>query len=133
MPPRELQMDVDVLKTTSAAPLVDVESQVILHCTLIPSTTSKARIWPTTYLIDHHSGNKSRLLHAEGIGIYPQWTQVRTGMPLKFTLVFEALPKRCLIFEMKEITPEKGAFYCKDILRKRTDIYNVDIQLQSLP
>jgi hypothetical protein len=105
----------------------DVESQVIVHCVLFAGVfPSRIRIWPTTYLVDLNSGQKSKLLYSEKIAKFPQWETVVGGTD--FTLVFERLPKTCTAFDLYEDIPESGGFRVKNIKRNRLDVYRVPIE-----
>ena len=107
---------------------VEEEGQVIVHCTLSLSSFSRVRIWMTTYLFDKHSTHRSRLLHVEGIHVYPQeWMQVSLPV-VNFTLIFSSLPRHCKVFDMYEQTQgDPGNFSAKAIVRNETDVYHVDL------
>ncbi len=85
------------------------------------------RIWSTTYLIDHTSGHRSRLLHAENISCAPVWTRVGSN-GIRFTLYFEALPSSCTRFDLHEIIPQPGGFLIPGIIRNQEDVYRVEIK-----
>lgn len=104
---------------------VEAESQVIVHCTIKPFTCDGARMWPSTYLLDKHSDHKSKLLHVENISMYPTWTFFNPREPYHFTLIFEGLPKSCILFDLKEPIPEPRGFYCPNIPRNQSDVYQV--------
>ncbi|MEP7167833.1 MAG: hypothetical protein ABI855_00525 [Bacteroidota bacterium] len=103
------------------------EGQVIIHCSLSLSSFSRIRIWMTTYLFDKHSSHRSRLLHVEGIHVYPQeWMQVSLPV-VNFTLIFSSLPRHCKVFDMYEQTQgDPGNFSAKAIVRNESDVYHVD-------
>lgn len=108
----------------------DLEKQVIVHCKLnTPSTMNMGiRIWPTTFLLDHHSNHKSKLLHHENIPMVPSWKEIPANANYTFTLIFEALPKSCDKFHMKEVIPQSGGFEVLNIKRNKTDVYYVNIR-----
>jgi hypothetical protein len=106
---------------------IQEESMVIVHCSFTAEITMNIRIWNSTFLIDHHSGNRSRLLHAENISIAPVWMHVEGGTTARFTLIFASLPKSCDVFDMYEDIPEEGGFHIKGIRRNKSDVYNVDV------
>ena len=106
---------------------IETESQVIVHCTVKRYRTSSARIWPTTFLFDKHSDHKSKLLHVENISMYPTWTLLDYSKSNHFTLIFEGLPKSCILFDLREVIPEPGAFVCHNIPRNHSDVYHVYI------
>lgn len=105
------------------------EKQVIVHCCFpaSPSLGNLIRIWNTTYLIDNHSDHKSKLIHAENITLFPNWTPVPFMKDFWFTLIFSGLPKDCKSFDFQEIIPEEGGFYVKSIKRNESDIYRIKI------
>jgi hypothetical protein len=55
------------------------EQQVIVHCCFpaSPFFGNLIRIWQSTYLFDNQSEHQSKLIHAENITIYPNWTPFR--------------------------------------------------------
>ncbi|CAD7801113.1 hypothetical protein CHRY9390_00730 [Chryseobacterium aquaeductus] len=108
---------------------IEEEKQVIVHCCFpaSPFLGNLIRIWNTTYLLDTSSSHKSKLIHAENITIYPNWTAVPFMRDFWFTLVFSGLPKECTSFDFKEIIPEEGGFFVKSIKRNGSDIYRIKI------
>lgn len=124
-PPPVLPLDPEL----RAALLADVEEQgqVTVHCTLRSEWADMVRIWPSTYLICSNTGERSRLLHAEGITYAPLWQPILPGAVLHFTLVFEPLPKHCILFDLVEEIPDPGGFHCPSILRNAMDLYHVEL------
>ncbi len=108
---------------------IEEEKQVIVHCCFpaSPFLGNLIRIWNTTYLLDNHSSHKSKLIHAENITIYPNWTVVPFMKDFWFTLVFSGLPKDCTSFDFKEVIPEEGGFFVNSIKRNGSDIYRIKI------
>ncbi|WP_175621521.1 hypothetical protein [Chryseobacterium schmidteae] len=108
---------------------IEEEKQVIVHCCFpaSPFLGNLIRIWNTTHLIDNTSSHKSKLIHAENITIYPNWTAVPFMKDFWFTLVFSGLPKDCKSFDFKEEIPEEGGFFVKSIKRNPSDIYRIKI------
>lgn len=105
------------------------QSTVILHCMYHPTyLDNRIRIWASTFLIAHNSAHRSALLHAENIAMNPTWTILQPGKLFTFTLIFEALPKSCAVFDMLEDIPEEGAFFIPDIPRNNSDVYVVEIE-----
>lgn len=98
------------------------ERATIVHCTV--STLSLVRIWPTTFLVQD-DGVRKALLQAYHITRYPDWKWLLPGQA--FTLVFEGLDKRCLLFDLLEDIPEPGGFHIANIERNRTDVYQVTV------
>lgn len=99
-----------------------VERATIVHCSILD--ISHIRIWPTTYLVQQ-DGTRKKLLQAYNISEFPQWKFIFGEHT--FTLVFEGLDNACKIFDLLEDITEAGAFYVKDILRNKTDVYNVQL------
>jgi len=116
-----------IIEKVIEVPLEKIEEQgiVVVHCRF--DGDGAVRIWRSTFLIDSSSNHRSRLLHAENISLYPNWTLV-SGSGHTFTLFFEALPGSCKVFDLKEIIPQDGGFHVKRILRNETDIYRVMIE-----
>lgn len=120
-------INADPVEETVTITSTEVEEQgtVIVHC--LYRGTGAVRIWPSTFLFDRGSSHRSKLLHAEDISIAPVWTQVDSKGSHRFTLFFEALPKNCTVFDLKEIIPQPGAFEITGIRRNTEDVYRVGI------
>ncbi len=104
----------------------EVQGQVIVHVFCLPQPEEYAiRVWRTTYLVSRTSSHKSRLLHAENISLAPSWTEVKANNPYSFTLIFEALPKDTLLFDLVEIIHQPGGFYYPNLLRNERDVYDI--------
>lgn len=84
------------------------------------------RIWRTTFLVDNASGNRSPLVHAENISYAPEWTLIPDKKLFHFLLIFEALPKDCVSFDLVEDIPSAG-FHVAGISRNKADVYHIDI------
>jgi hypothetical protein len=105
---------------------VQEESQVIVHCTYKGTLFyDRIRIWESTFLIAKNADHRSNLMHAHNIAFYPTWMSVPPGKIANFTLVFSALPKDCVEFDLMEMIPESGGFEFHDIKRNQTDIYHI--------
>ncbi|NNE16732.1 MAG: hypothetical protein HKN51_17240 [Saprospiraceae bacterium] len=103
------------------------QGQVVVHCIQETIMPSFIRIWPTTYLYDHHSEHKSELVHAENITYFPNWQIVDKGENY-FTLIFSGLPKSCIVFDLIEhCSNEGGAFKALNIVRNKSDVYYVKV------
>lgn len=116
----------------SASLLEELESQiheqgqVVVHCILTSILPTYIRIWPSTFLYDHHSPHKSELIHAEKISYYPVWTLTEGGETY-FSLIFSGLPKSCILFDLIEhCSNEGGAFKVLSIPRNERDVYYVE-------
>ena len=101
------------------------ERQTIVHCMVNNSPENYAyRIWPSTFLIEHETGKRAKLITALNISFAPQWT-LNDGKG--FSLIFEGLSKSCSVFDLKEIIPEQGGFEVNGIARNNMDVYQVCI------
>src|ERR1043166_7033306 len=87
------------------------ESQVIVHC--VCGQDAYYRIWHSTFLIEHGTGKRAKLITAFNVSFYPNWTPKSKGK--MFTLIFEGLSKACAVFDLQEIIPESGGFHVRDI------------------
>lgn len=103
------------------------QGQVVVHCIQNIEVPTLIRIWPTTYLYDHHSEHRSDLVHAENISYFPQWKALGYGEN-SFTLIFSGLPKSCIVFDLIEhCDNEGGAFKVFSITRSDSDVYYVQV------
>jgi hypothetical protein len=102
------------------------EKQVIIHCKIETLFPTNIRIWPSTFLFPHGSGNKSRLISNFNIPLAPTWEYITDSVT--FTLVFSAL-QSCEMFDMVEVLPYSGwgAFKKMNITRNKTDVYNITL------
>ena len=122
----EVDLDKKVFIANELLAKVEEESQVIIHCHMdCTEYADAARIWPSTFIIDNQNGVECQLIYAEGITMYPQWTQIPLGSSLHFTLYFKGLPKSCKSFDFVEIIPQPGGFECRNIPRNASDVYHV--------
>lgn len=108
---------------------LEEERQVIVHCCYENDffLDSIIRIWPSTYLIDAHSGARSQLLFWDNISAFPYWTKVPPLQDYRFTLIFSGLPKNCTVFDFVEEIPEDGGFLVKGIRRNSSDVYTIKL------
>ena len=107
--------------------LIHEQGQVVVHCIQETTEPTYIRIWPTTYLYDHHSEHVSDLVHAEKITQFPHWTAVEAGEN-HFTLIFSGLPQSCIVFDLIEhCDNQAGAFKVLSITRNETDVYYVQL------
>lgn len=71
------------------------------------------------YLVDPTTGERAKLIKAEGISIYPEYTDFahnRGGYDmLAYTLIFEALPLYTKTIDIVEPGPEGFSFYNVDV------------------
>lgn len=115
----ETEVKTDV--KTEVKVLESEERQTIVHCSC--NEDCAYRVWPSTFLIEHGTDKRAKLITAFNISFAPQWT-LNDGRG--FTLIFEGLSKNCTSFDLKEIIPQEGGFEVKDIQRNHTDVYQVN-------
>jgi len=108
--------------------LVEEEGQVLVHITCLNNFDMYARIWPSTFLVDQQQNIRARLLQQHNIALAPQWSFVPGNSRYRFTLVFERLPKDCIMFDLLEIIPEPGGFAWRNILRNQQDVYWLNME-----
>lgn len=124
--PVKVKPSVDDKVLTSIELSVLDDSYVYVHCSFDNMwKEALIRIWKTTFLIDHGSGAKSRLVHAENISIAPLWTVIPDNCIHNFILIFSALPKSCSSFDLVEEIAQPGGFVVRNILRNARDVYHV--------
>jgi hypothetical protein len=124
--PVKPKVDSEVLTSIDAWTLED--QHVYVHCYFKNDQPEMLiRVWRTTFLIDHTSGARSELVHAEKISFAPQWTIIQGKITFSFLLIFSALPKDCKVFDLVEVIPQAGGFYVPGIKRNELDVYHVDI------
>ena len=121
--PIQTETITEVKEETAVETLAAEENQTIVHC--VCSMDAAYRIWKTTFLIEHATGKRAKLLTAFNISFYPYWTLKSAGQ--KFTLIFEGLSRNCIMFDLKEEIPQEGGFEVKSILRNKSDVYTVEI------
>ncbi|MDB2631016.1 hypothetical protein N9Y36_04870 [Ulvibacter sp.] len=119
-----IEIDIEKELRKQLQDLCKEESQVIVHCRVVEDFIHNIRIWKSTNLIAHGSGEKSALTHAENITFHPQWTHCFNGQH-NFTLFFKGLPKDCNVFDLFEEIPEPGGFSKKNIKRNKSDVYHI--------
>lgn len=119
-----METDVLIKPTLKRQVLESEEKQTIVHCYCTGEGSELYRIWPTTYLIEHESNERRKLLTAFNISFAPEWT-INDGNG--FTLIFEGLSKKCKLFDLKEIIPFAGGFIKLNIPRNQTDVYRITI------
>lgn len=102
--------------------LQDEERQTIVHCQCAVENSEAYRIWSSTYLVEHGSDRRAKLLTAFNISFAPTWT-LNDGRG--FTLIFEGLSKNCRSFDLIEFIPQAGGFEVFNIPRNKTDVYHV--------
>jgi hypothetical protein len=117
-------MEVEVGEKIEIKTLESEERQTIVHCECNSEGSEAYRIWPSTFLIEHGSDRRAKLLTAYNISFAPNWT-LNDGRG--FTLIFEGLSKGCRSFDLIEMIPQAGGFEIFNIQRNKTDVYNVSI------
>lgn len=104
----------------------DVESQVVVHCRFTGRfNDDKVRVWKSTFLVARDSEHRSELVSAFNVSMYPEWTILKKGAVLNFTMIFTGLPKSCRSFDFLEIIPQPGGFVKRNIARNQTDVYRI--------
>ena len=119
-----MQPETETEEVTEVKTLESEERQTIVHCKCYGEGTDAYRIWPSTYLIEHGSDRRARLITAFNISFAPQWT-LNDGRG--FTLVFEGLSKTCKSFDLIEMIPQAGGFEVFNIQRNEMDVYHVTV------
>ena len=105
-----------------------LEQQVIVHCFYKNRQFDpQIRVWPSTSLKPKGSSEVCKLLSALNISIYPEWTRVKPFSRHDFTLIFQALPKDCTVFDLVEDIPEPGGFFASNIKRNELDVYHLEL------
>jgi len=127
-PPVKTKPEIDGEVLAAIDPSTLEDSFVYVHCYFEnESDDMLIRIWRSTYLIDCASGSRSELVHIENISYAPIWTMIPKKGTFSFLLIFSALPKDCLVFDLLEDIPQAGGFYVQGIKRNELDVYHVDI------
>jgi len=127
-PPVKVRPDLDPDLLVSIDIQLLTDAYVYVHCHFQNEwQDALLRIWKTTFLIDQDSGYRSALMHAENISIAPLWTLIPDNTTHSFLLIFEALPKSCLHFDLVEEIPQPGAFHVKSIQRNQNDVYHINL------
>ncbi len=127
-PPVKTKPSVEQEVLASIDPATLEDSFVYVHCYFDnQSDDMLIRIWRSTFLIDRASGSRSELIHAENISYAPQWTMIPRKGTFSFLLIFSALPKDCVVFDLLEDIPQAGGFFIQDIKRNQLDVYHVDV------
>ena len=127
-PPVKAKPALDPELLVSVDPQTLNDSYVYVHCYFQNEwKDALVRIWRTTFLVDHTTGLKSGLMHAENISIAPLWTLIPDNITHTFLLIFAALPKSCTQFDLIEEIPQPGGFYVKNIKRNQNDVYHIDV------
>ena len=98
------------------------ERQTIVHCKCHGEVGDAYRIWASTYLVEHGSDRRAKLITAFNISFVPQWT-LNDGRG--FTLIFEGLSKSCKSFDLIEMIPQAGGFEVFNVPRNNMDVYHV--------
>ena len=108
------------------------ESQTIIHCNYIAPDKYDNGGWvninTTTFLINENTGNKLKLIPTENISIAPMRLYFsKAGQKLRFTLIFQGIPKPWERFSLSETALFGDGFVVKNILKNSTGIYEINI------
>jgi len=113
---------------TAIDPSTLEDSYVYVHCYFNNTSDDMLiRIWRSTFLVDRNSGARSALVHAENISYAPIWTLIPKKGKFTFLLIFSALPKDCVLFDLLEDIPQTNGFHIQGIQRNEQDVYHVDV------
>jgi hypothetical protein len=86
------------------------------------------RIWKTTFLVDHATGLKSGLIHAENIALLRCGRLIPDKITHNFLFDLRSLAKGCSQFgPYRRIFLSLVDFCVKNIQRNQRDVYHVDI------
>ena len=128
-PPVKVKPEVDDQVLAAIEMSVLEDSYVYVHCSFDNAwEDALIRIWKTTFLVDHSSGAKSPLIHAENISIAPLWTFLSDNKTHNFILIFSALAKSCTQFDLIEEISQPGGFHINNIQRNMLDVYHVTMR-----
>lgn len=128
--PEITKIDIDLEIKRKAKTLSKEEGMIYVRCTYIPAgfTSTRIRIWPSTFLISRETGERVQLMHADNIGLYPQWLFIDSLDHHDFTLIFPRFKGLCKHFDLIEDIPEPGEFIVRNIIRNRSDCYKVTVK-----
>ena len=103
------------------------EECTIVHCRYFTNEPTGVRIWPTTFLVED-SGKRCKLIKNFNISIMPEWTFYFIEYDfIRFTLVFEALSRDCMIFNLLEDIPQPFGFYSNKVRKNNSGVYTVEV------
>lgn len=120
------QIEVDKKLLNDIKEQADKEKQVIVNCCfIVPFLCSSIRIRQDTYL-KTKGKYISTLISGYNIAMFPNWSFVRSGLPVRFCLIFSGLDKNIKSFTVFEDIPENG-FYSLPVERNETDVYSVEL------
>jgi hypothetical protein len=111
---------------------LELESQTTLHCkirgTEIYQHGGWANINPNTFLINRHSNERLKLIHAENIPYTPHRYFFRHPNDfLYFTLLFQKIPETWADFCLYEETPFGDGFFVGEVPKNKSGIYRIRI------
>ena len=127
-PPVKAKPAIDLDELFEVHPELQTDSHIYVHCHFNTSMDEVLiRIWLTTFLVDQNSSARAKLVHVENITYAPHWTLVPPNYNYSFLLIFESLPKSCVIFDLIEEIPQPGGFVINSISRNKRDVYHIDL------
>lgn len=130
-PPVKAKPAIDLEALFSVHPELQTDSHIYVHCHFNTSSDEVLiRIWLTTFLVDQNSSARSKLVHVENITYAPHWTLVPPNYQYNFLLIFESLPKSCVVFDLIEDIPQPGGFVINSISRNKKDVYHIDLPFE---
>ncbi|MCW3091539.1 MAG: hypothetical protein JWP81_2608 [Ferruginibacter sp.] len=103
------------------------EECTIVHCRYYTDQPTGIRIWPSTFLIQDN-GRRCKLIKNFNISLVPDWTyHFIPNEFIRFTLVFEALGKECMFFQLLEEIPQPFGFYSNKVQKNNSGVYTVEV------
>jgi hypothetical protein len=123
---------IDLKLINNAKTVQKFECQTIIHCNYTAPIKYENGGWininSTTFLVNENSRFKIKLVHVENIPIAPnRHFFLKAGEKIKFTLVFQGLPKTWSSFSLLEETLFGGGFHIYNIEKNKTGIYEINI------
>ncbi len=109
------------------------ESQTIIHCIYESPYKFQNGGWvninTSTFLINNTSKLKLKLIQAVNIPVAPaRHSFNKPGERIRFTLIFEGLPKSWIRFDLCESSFLEDGFHVKDIKKNRTGVYEINLK-----
>lgn len=126
------KIDIDTCLISKIKNFENEESQTIIYCNYFAPEKYDDGGWvninTTTFLINEKTGNKLKLIHVENVPVAPQRHHFsKTGEKIRFTLIFQGIPKSWERFSLSETALFGDGFVVKNILKNSTGIYEINI------
>lgn len=128
----EKRFKVDSAILESYKTSLGIESQTIIHCKIKACEMLQqggwANISPSTYLINHQSNERLKLIYSENIPQAPHRHFFRHSNDcLYFTLVFQKLPETWTTFCLYEETELGDGFFIGEVPKNKSGVYRIRI------